>query len=796
MSSEPPANKFEKTTGQVQKLVGDIGASGLRPAFERVLESGIPVGILQVACQNRAGAIFISNGSIKAAIAPASRLLGLTALKQILSADEGKYRFTTELPREPIRETLAIDLDSLLSWRHPAQPETTPSLMRALDTLSTGNPYSSWGASGEAAHPHTCEQYSQVETPTPGAASLLVEASSTALPAPTSTNDHSGLQEALARFEEQRRREPESEPTVSPSTAEQPLPMNRSTDQRRRKSMEHRMAVLYRIAGGHLVTDGQSVTGPQSQPTAGQDQEAGSLHMRPPHEITLPTGKTLKASGSSRFRHTLLSVGVASGLLLAAVIATNKILTENNAIQGLQRGKQLLKDGYKDLAQKSFTRVIEHDPGNVPALLGRAAASLQLHDFPAARVDYDKVLELDPDNVEAMNGKAEIFVQMKDYQQAITTTENAVKSNPDNVRALLIQSQAYLAMGQNEQAAIAATRIIEKKAPDVLAAAYAARGDAFLALNNASNAYSDFSQALLVDPSNRANYGKRAQAEYERREYNAAIADTTQALFADQTNPALFLLRAQAFEKTGQLEKAVQDLDKAVELKPAIDTYAERARVHAAMKNYNHAYADLCEICKDPRAPAWYRAQLTEVEAKVKNVPVTKIDVESLAGKPEVAHVLKYDEMVREGYARLNAGDAMGAIQMLSLVVNLNPADVEARRYLARAYTKIGQSQMAIDQFQYVQAAKPLDGHDTCSYAQALFDLQEYNQASPLLNSLLLREPDNAEARILLVECLLRMNDKLSAMEMCRAGASRARTLQDLARFQHLYQVAQTWQGQ
>ena len=48
-------------------------------------------------------------------------------------------------------------------------------------------------------------------------------------------------------------------------------------------------------------------------------------------------------------------------------------------------------------------------------------------------------------------------------------------------------------------------------------------------------------------------------------------------------------------------------------------------------------------------------------------------------------------------------------------------------------------------------------------------------------------------ARCLLIESLLHTNDRARALEECRLGASYARTPQDMATFQRLYQAAQTY---
>lgn len=835
MSSEHAGQNPGHSSEPVQKLDGEISASGLRPALEKILVSGIEVGILHVAAPNRSGALFIRAGAVKAAIAPASNLQGMPALKQVLGATEGKFRFSTELPREPIRETLNIDIASLLSWRNSGDAEQIPSLAEALSVLAA-NAYSSWSStSGPVQKPTIAGP--PPEQPAPPAQS-----------APSST-DLFGLQEALAAYEEQKKQERQQTgenqsdsarqytleqmqlmqssaiPTPAPASksgeitqrydisdlkaiASPPagmpnpadaaaIPSNtrattgevKTTAERRIQGDPSRTSMPYHRVGGH-----DRPSGAQRLPNAGGAPDPAV--MRNTTEVMLPTGETLKASKVRQMRHTMISVGIGAILLGTAVVATNKMLSETNAVQSYGRGMKLLKDGYKDLAKKSFDKVIASDPKNIKALLGRATANLQLNDFPGAQRDFDAVLAIDKKNLDALNGKAECFLKMRDFFKAVSATEEVLAVAPGNTQTLAISAQALLEMRKFKLAQDAADKIIAAKPDTGMAAAYSLRGDSYFGRQKYVEARKDYSQALELEPNNRSNFAKRARAALQLEDYQSAVADATQAIFGDQSNPDLYMLRGQAFEKLNQPDKAVQDYDKAVGLKPGKDSYGARAHAHLTMKNYNRAAADLAEVLKDPKAPQSYRDELAMVQQKIKSMPVAKIDMDALIGKPEKAVVMKYEEMVQRGAALLENGQATDAVKLLSMAVRAKPQDTVARRYLARSLAGAGLAQQAIDQFKQVEFSDRLGPKDRTAYAHALIDLNQPDPAISLLNNVVNEDPDYADARVMLIQTLLvKRNDRATAVELCRVGLSRARTAKDQENFQKLYRVAMGWQG-
>lgn len=822
MSFEQAEQSQEPVSDEPKRLEGDVTAGGLRTALERVVASGMPVGILHVSSPNRSGAIFIRSGAVKAAIAPASQLQGVPALKQVMAASEGKYRFTGALPKEPIRETLNVDVRALLDWRDPAHPDVLPALSEALAVLSANSAYSSWGVSGELskaalapAESGTAKQFTSTASP------------SADVPA-TSSTDRFGLQESLREYEESRRQSASGRQSydldelrkintqsgahlvpgrsgIAPglSGSESPARDQSITERLRldelkaipasgttgggipqqasdgpRVSAERRLSTVYHRTGGH---DRAVQSGPQAGLPTGEV----------PRPITLDHPKPKKLMGMT---HGAISVGIGAILLVTAVIATTRLLQENSTSQSYARGLKYLQDGYKELAKKSFDKVLQSDPGNVNALVHRAAASRQLGDPAAALRDYDQAVKLQPQNMEALRGRAQTFFEVKDYPKAVSAAQEALAVKPVDAPSMLIMAAAYLEQGWNEQAVIAASQVIDAKGSTQtdLSKAYCLRGDALFNSKKYAKARDSFSEAIKLDAKDRSIYARRAKLQFKLGNYQEASADATQAIFGDSTSHALYMLRGESFEQLKQFDKAIQDYDKAIGLKPGMVPYAARARTHLAMKNYNRAAADLEEVLKFPRAPAAYREQHAAVQAKIKSLPVAKLNLSELIGSPQRATVLKYEEAVNYGHDLIERGKYSDAIAILRQAVTSKPRDERPRRYLARAYAHAAQGQMAVEQYKHAAALGGQFGRkDWFGYAKAMLHLRQDDQAITALQKALAEDPEFHPARLLLIQTLIHNNNCARAIEMSREGIARSRTAQDKESYEALYKSAE-----
>ncbi|MFN8655630.1 MAG: tetratricopeptide repeat protein [Candidatus Obscuribacterales bacterium] len=751
-----------------QRLTGDITSFGLRPILQEILASNQLSGVLFIhSLDYQTGTILLVDGIIRAAVIPAANVRRIPALRQMLSAISGTYEYVPDNTTIELKKPTNVDLAELLAWRSTETQETTlGDSLEALNTipLSTGEKW---------------ENYIDRTTDEPGSANPppgSAEAPTVKSYLPLAPDgDLFGLQEALRQHEAKLAAQVSDEALSAGLEPE----YNEDPD----------VPTLINLSAIKAIPT-PSVTAPD-RITASYEMPDGTV------VGGSPTGSTAKPKHtypkSNAIRYGALSIGIGFLLLAAVVISTAKVLEESDRQKTYARGVQLLKERYYGLAKQRFDSLLEHDARLVPALLQRAQANLLLNDPQAAIRDYDAVIQADAGNTEATDGRAACYLKLRDYPKAVALADEALKVKPNDYAALLIKATAYRDLGENARAISVAGEIIAKKPAAQLAEAYAVRGDALYRSGKYSEARDDFNAALETDPKANDIYAKRAMALLQLKLYKESLADSTDAIFADNTNSDLYMLRGQAYERLGELEKAVEDYEQAVSFEPTFETYAARARVEMALKQYNRAVADLTEVVKDTAAPPSYKDLLAEAKEKVKSMPINAVDIASLTEKDRPAVVLKYDQMVRQGFALTRQGRGMDAAQLLSVAVQAQPNDVQARRYLAQAFAVAGLGDRSIEQFKIVERTNTLTDEDRFYYARALHNLKQDAQVISVTTDLLGRDPHHGEARCLLIESLLRSNDRARALEECRLGASYARTPQDIATFQRLYQVSQTY---
>jgi Flp pilus assembly protein TadD len=111
--------------------------------------------------------------------------------------------------------------------------------------------------------------------------------------------------------------------------------------------------------------------------------------------------------------------------------------------------------------------------------------------------------------------------------------------------------------------------IAAKKSKDDVVAAYAARGDAYLAKKDYDNAVSDYSEIITIDPTKTvAALAMRANAEIANDDWHFAIEDLTGAVALDPQNASFYAARSKAYQEKGDAVNADVDCRQAHSLDP------------------------------------------------------------------------------------------------------------------------------------------------------------------------------------------------------------------------------------
>lgn len=129
-----------------------------------------------------------------------------------------------------------------------------------------------------------------------------------------------------------------------------------------------------------------------------------------------------------------------------------------------------------------------------------------------------------------------------------------------------------------------------------LAEVYLFRGRANAGLGRMDLAVQDFSQAIQLHPEGAEAYIERAAARLEQEDYTGVAADCDEALQRDSRMALAYSLRGRALAHTGSLERALEDLNRAVELAPEQYNFFQRAALYQALGQHKRALADLDQV--------------------------------------------------------------------------------------------------------------------------------------------------------------------------------------------------------
>ncbi len=133
------------------------------------------------------------------------------------------------------------------------------------------------------------------------------------------------------------------------------------------------------------------------------------------------------------------------GQLERAIADFNQIVANGTAdgVVYMNRGVAKAKQGDFASAIEDYTRCVELTP-SVPAYLNRGDAYAHLHRENEALADFDRVLEIDPRNVMAMLGRANADYTRKHLGESLDDYTHVIELDPGNANAYFKRGNIHL----------------------------------------------------------------------------------------------------------------------------------------------------------------------------------------------------------------------------------------------------------------------------------------------------------------------------------------------------------------
>lgn len=235
---------------------------------------------------------------------------------------------------------------------------------------------------------------------------------------------------------------------------------------------------------------------------------------------------------------------------------------------------------------KLLTEVISEEPKNLDAYFYRAIAKNDLGDYRGAIVDYSKIIVDYPDADTYFN-RGNSRYSLKDFTGAKEDYAKAFMLDKNFIDALYSLACVKLDLEEYEGAIKDFTGVI-KQVPDN-SNTYILRASAYKAIEKLKNALTDYSTAILIEPSAN-NYYNRGTFLMEAKYYKEAHSDLTKSIRLNKNNAFAYFFRGVSNLLTGKFSDAIHDFTEAIKF-DAMDFDAYLGLAMAYHKNNELAKA-------------------------------------------------------------------------------------------------------------------------------------------------------------------------------------------------------------
>ena len=402
------------------------------------------------------------------------------------------------------------------------------------------------------------------------------------------------------------------------------------------------------------------------------------------------------------------------------------------------------QNGDHGLAAADYSSIIAARPNDADAYMGRACQQLQNFNYQRAVDDFTKLLKLQPNQVDAYRLRAAAQWKLKNYSQVVQDCQTYLQAKDklpvDHQVATLI---------------LLASALEELKQPD----------DAIIAC----------SKAIVLSSKDPRPMEKRARLLQQKGQLADAIEDCSAALKI-ATSADLLKLRAACYAQQGENAIAMKDLDQAVKLLPNdLTAHNQRAELAMTTKNYKLAMEDATFTL----AAAPNNHQATDILTHARKITgadrVRVISTDNLHNEIAYRTDIRFsggsiNSPIHKGYKLLISGQEAQAVPVLLSVVQQNPGNAAARKYLAHALLGSGQDGEALKQFTLLLNTYEMGPEDWLAMAQAAATCDNQPLSMSCYERYLAFCPTNRDARLALIDECQRAGDNAKALSIAREG--------------------------
>jgi tetratricopeptide (TPR) repeat protein len=351
----------------------------------------------------------------------------------------------------------------------------------------------------------------------------------------------------------------------------------------------------------------------------------------------------------------------------------------------------------------------------------------QLGNGTAALKDFEKAVSINGERADAFLSRGMYFARTGDFVKASHDMDSGLKL-PGGVPAGRYKHAMVYALQNDKAKALEQFKLLEAK-PDFQLDNwfYIQRSDVYAQLQDFKMAQADLEKALSDSKSYQTACWLRLARCFEfKHDYKKAAFYAGKVLTDEPTNSTALLKHSKYSLLCGNRMTAMDDLYKAIASAPKNPlSYVARGDIYVQDRQYSLAEDDYQRAAKLAPLNSEIKKKLIACNELLKR---PKASVQSTADRSVTFSAAALKEIAdgdlqtlkTKGYEALKSGRADYAVAALTRAIYLNPRDANARRYLAYALLKTGNTADAVQQFYAWEKIAEPDPSSSIAFAKSI----------------------------------------------------------------------------
>lgn len=237
-----------------------------------------------------------------------------------------------------------------------------------------------------------------------------------------------------------------------------------------------------------------------------------------------------------------------------------------------------------------FLIIFQYSNSN-PTQLKQALKYYNQDKYEQAINIYDKIINKEPKNVEAFIGRANCYLSMNEFHKAIDDMNYCLTLDTLNPKVYNMLGMAKMYSDSMNYAMYDIEKAIELDSN--FADARANRALLNMSYLLYSRAEQDLTKAIKLEPKEGIYYNYLGFVQHHSNEYTKAIESYNNAIYHGFVNSEIYLKRANSFAKLKKFNEAIADYTKSIELDSMqINAFTNRAFAYSQIGDFKSAEID------------------------------------------------------------------------------------------------------------------------------------------------------------------------------------------------------------